>query len=235
MAIKKGYPWHKFFFTTCGVILSGMIGSRIYGILSNLELYRDLPSLKYLLMNWETGSAGAYLGGALGFMVISKYNKLDTWKVLDIYAPVLAFSLFIGRIGCFLSGCCYGKISSVPWAVSFPPSSVVYQRQRIDGLISSYAEYSLPVHPTQLYESLFGLILFLFLLSKSKKTHDNGVLMLIFLTAYSSFRFLIEFLRADNLPVIGPFSLPQLLYFMIFVLCLVFYYLKMPHYNGTSK
>ena len=80
--------------------------------------------------------------------------------MLDVAAPAVAIGAAVGRIGCFLNGCCDGTICTLPWGVQFPAGSHAWMRQLNAGLISEAAPLSLPVHPTQLYAAIaaFGVL-----------------------------------------------------------------------------
>ena len=106
-----------------------------------------------------------------------------TEKSGNLFAPAIALALTIGRLGCLLGGCCYGVPTGLPWGVDFG-----------DGITR---------HPTQLYESVFALALCVFLLAVRRRFNEPGRLFGIFMLAYFSFRFLIEFLRAGDVTAIG--------------------------------
>lgn len=222
-ATKKSYSAFKFLGLTLLVVLFSVAGARIYAVILDILQFHYFPSLKEIVTTHKTGSFGFYFGGFFGVLLISSYFKFDKKKVLDIYAPFLALSLVLGRTGCFLSGCCYGKISNVPWAISFPPPSLVFQKQRLAGLVTPFDNSSLPVHPTQLYEAFVGLVLFIILLILKKRIKINGIQILLFFLVYSFFRFFIEFFRADNFPFLGILSLPQFLSIIIFLISLAYF------------
>lgn len=123
---------------------------------------------------------------ALIFTILyAKVIRFSPLRLLDHFAIGATIMSAIGRVGCFLSGCCYGKETELPWGVHFP---------RVNGY----------VHPTQVYHGLFEALLLtpflLFLLAKSKK---NGTVFWSFVCIYSLFRFLIEFLRTNPQAWIG--------------------------------
>ncbi|MBM4306741.1 MAG: prolipoprotein diacylglyceryl transferase, partial [Deltaproteobacteria bacterium] len=102
----------------------------------------------------------------------------------DISAISIALGLFFGRIGCFFAGCCYGKETSLPWGITFTDPN-------------SLARLNINLHPTQVYEAIASLALFLFLDWKRKKKTFEGQVFWLFLLLYSVIRFLIEFWRDD--------------------------------------
>lgn len=166
------------------VVISSIAGSRLLFVLVNLEAFRNDPLQVFRV--WEGGLV--FYGGLLLAAVVSlgylKWSRLPVWKVADLLSPPIALGLFFGRIGCFFAGCCYGKETSLPWAVTFTDPN-------------SLARLNVSLHPTQIYEALVSLLLFLFLGWKGKKRAFDGHIFFFFLLLYSVLRFTIEFLRDD--------------------------------------
>lgn len=210
IAVRRGHSGTRFFLATLLTVFISLAGARLYGL---FLIRAASPGISFvdLVQLGETGSFGAYLGGILGAVGAARLLKLDALGVLDIYAPCMALSVGLGRIGCFLAGCCYGEITSLPWAVAFPRGSAVYVQHQIAGMLSPHAALSLPVHPTQLYEALFGLSIAAFLFHAARTIRGKGGLIAAFLVAYSCFRFFIEFIRADRELALGPLSVAQIL------------------------
>jgi len=102
----------------------------------------------------------------------------------DLISPLIALGLFSGRIGCFLAGCCYGKETSVGWAVVFTNPD-------------SLARLNVPLHPTQLYEAADGLVLFFLLSWMERRKSFDGQIFWLFVLLYSITRFFVEIFRGD--------------------------------------
>jgi phosphatidylglycerol:prolipoprotein diacylglycerol transferase len=206
-------------------LITGIIGARILFVLLNLDYYSR--HLFESIMFWQGGLVyygGIILGVFCGILFL-KVRKLNIWKVVDICAPSLAIGQAIGRIGCFLNGCCFGR--PVSWGIKFPPRSFASYEQFSQGLIKSVNEYSLSIHPTQLYSSLNALIIFLILILVRRKKKFNGELFWLYLLLYTVTRFGIEFLRGDDR---GPiffnlFSISQLISVGIFILALLIFFI----------
>lgn len=168
-----------------------------------------------------------YLGGFVGAVVCAVwYTRRHHQSVLgvgDLFAPYLALVQGIGRIGCFLFGCCYGKLCSMPWGVRFPLDSPAFYDHWNHGLISSTATQSLPVHPTQLYESLFCFAHFGILLLIRKYQGFRGQLAICYLMFYSVGRFTIEFFRGDERGSFYFLSTSQWLTLLLFAVGLIGY------------
>jgi phosphatidylglycerol:prolipoprotein diacylglycerol transferase len=174
-------------------LITGIIGARILFVLRNLNYYLLHPF--EMIMFWQGGLiySGGLILGTLCAILFLKVRKVPIWKVADICAPSLAIGQAIGRIGCFLNGCCFGK--PVSWGIKFPPGSFASYEQFSQGLIKSVNEYSLPIHPTQLYHSFTALIIFLILILVRRKKKFNGELFFLYLLLYAITRSAIQFLR----------------------------------------
>ncbi|RJP27097.1 MAG: prolipoprotein diacylglyceryl transferase [Candidatus Omnitrophota bacterium] len=180
------------------IVISAMAGSRVLLVIVNWDYYAANPS--QILFSRE---AGVYLGGFLAailfsFPYIRKHDK-SILGIADLFSPYLALSHGIGRIGCFLFGCCYGSRCNLPWAVQFPQDSPAFVDQWNQSLLDAGAMHSLPVHPTQLYSAFFNFTLCILLLTIRKRQRFRGQLAFSYLTMYGGGRFLIEFVRGDQL------------------------------------
>lgn len=173
------------------VIAAGIVGARLGYVLFHLEEFKGNWTATF--NPFQSGTfgiaglnlyTGVILATAAGFYYMHKV-KLPFWKTADIFAPTVAFGIFLTRIGCFLNGCCYGTPTALPWGVTFPPGSIP------DAQFGAQA-----IHPTQLYSSLFGLLLFGFLVWHNKRKKFDGSGFSILLMADSLFRFFIEFIRS---------------------------------------
>jgi phosphatidylglycerol:prolipoprotein diacylglycerol transferase len=224
-AEKKGLDLKKVFYSSLIIIISAAVSSRIFVIIQNFENYStDLLSIFYF---WKGGTAstGAYIGGFIALILLTKFYKIPVKRFLDCIAIPVSAAIFFGRIGCFLNGCCYGKKSDLPWAMHFPDGSGPYYDQLQSGLITPN-QLSLPVHPTQLYEALYALVLFFFLMLYKKYQKLDGELFAVLFIIYPLGRFLNEFLRADDRGSFLIFSSPQLLSIVAIIISVGFLYLK---------
>lgn len=170
------------------VLISGMLGSKLFMLVVESPQYSLRPS--GLLSIAQSG--GVFYGGLIvGTMTAFWYarrHSLPAWRAADALGPAMAIGSAIGRLGCLAAGCCHGRPTDVPWAVSFSdPYSALHQETPLNT----------PLHPTQLYESLATLAMFAFLLALSKRKRFEGQVILTYFAAYSVARFLIEFFRGD--------------------------------------
>jgi prolipoprotein diacylglyceryl transferase len=170
------------FLIAFGAFLGSSLGAKLLEITINAE-YINLKNGLILFLYSGRTVIGGLIGGTVGVWITKKIIGLKE-KRGNLFAPAIAIGLAIGRIGCFLNGCCYGSPSSLPWAVDFG-----------DGI---------PRHPTQLYESMFMFILFFILqfgIDESKAL--PGYLFKLLMIIYFIFRFLIEFIRVEKQAIIG--------------------------------
>ncbi len=172
-----------------GALLGGAAGAR---------LFCAVPGwIRGLGAQGGSGIYGGLLGGALGLALAARFKRLDALGILDAAASVAPAGFVLGKIGCFLAGCCYGRPCGVPPGVRFPPGSLAFETHRSAGLIPQGGSASLPVHPTQLYEAAFGLALLAGLWLLRGILRRRGSTLLAFIILYSAWRFGIEFLRDD--------------------------------------
>jgi phosphatidylglycerol:prolipoprotein diacylglycerol transferase len=183
-ARKEGISVERVVELFCLSIFSAIIGARGLYVLLDLPLFLGDPSKIFRV--WEGGLV--FYGGlilSLGAgLIYMRWYRMPIWKMADLFAPAIALGLSLARIGCFMAGCCYGKETSLPFGVTFTDPH-------------SLARLGVPLHPTQLYEAVAGLALFLFLIWTEKRKSFDGQVFWLFLLLYSLLRFLIEFLRDD--------------------------------------
>jgi phosphatidylglycerol:prolipoprotein diacylglycerol transferase len=163
---------------------------------------------------WRGGLAyyGGFIFAAAFGLYYARKHRLGMWRMADLASPWIAFGLAVTRIGCFLNGCCYGKLSHLPWAARFPPGSVVHRAQ-VDAHLIAPTAAALPVHPTQLYLAALNLLTFflLYFVIRPRKRWD-GQLFAWLLIFKGVFRSLVEIWRDDERGVIGGWlSTSQLL------------------------
>ena len=201
------------------MLVFGMMCGRIAYIIVNPNEFSTWMS--YINI-WQGGliSWGVLLGVILGVIaskLSSKIKSAEFYEIIDLMAPYLILAIAIGRIGCFLRGCCFGIPSDLPWAVSYSKEAAV--------------------HPTQLYHSIADFIIFFLLLKlrkKKEKIKENntdskysffkthGSIFIMFLILYSAERFFIDFLRYHPAgEYFAGFSITQMVFFGLFVLSLV--------------
>jgi len=169
------------FYLMVGVI----VGGRILYVIFHWHQYEN--DLFGIIRIWEGGMMffGGFIGAILAGFIYLRKQKISVLEVADIIAPAIALGEFFTRIGCFLNGCCFGTPSTLFWAIKFPPHCVAGSSP-----VSQYA-----LHPTQIFSSLFGLVLFFFLNIRLKRSHKTGEIFAFYLIFSGVFRFGVDFIR----------------------------------------
>lgn len=182
---RKGIEAEKIMDLGLYVLAAAIVGSRLFEVAVNYRSYLADPVEIFKI--WKGGLVfyGGFIGAvATGIWFLRRHN-LPVWRVGDIAAPSIALGQAIGRLGCFEAGCCYGKPTDLPWAVTFTHPDTL-------------AIMGVPVHPTQLYESIGTLLLFIALFAYRKRIAFDGQLFWLYVMGYSVLRFCLEFLRGDT-------------------------------------
>jgi phosphatidylglycerol:prolipoprotein diacylglycerol transferase len=188
---------------------AAVIGARLLYVFTNID---RVDSFWFIFRVWEGGMVayGGFIGGFIGSTVFCRLKGIRLLAWADCAVPSLCTGLMITRIGCLLYGCDFGKPWESPWAIHFPAGSPAFNQQRVEGLLGPEATHSLGVHPTQLYESLNGLILLglCFLVRRYRKF--SGEVFVAWMMGYAVLRYFVETLRADEQRGnIGPLSTSQ--------------------------
>ncbi|MBN2059744.1 MAG: prolipoprotein diacylglyceryl transferase [Deltaproteobacteria bacterium] len=167
------------------IILSGLIGSHLAYVFMNLSYYRGNPF--DILKIWDGGLvfSGGLIAVAATMFIYAKKKKLSVWRIGDLWSPAAALGQAIGRVGCFMAGCCFGRPTHLIWGVTFRNPE-------------SLAPLNIPLHPTQLYSALSGFIIFIILSLLSAKKKFEGQIFIWFLILHSTARLLLERFRGDN-------------------------------------
>lgn len=180
------------------MVFGGLVGGRLLFVAINWKFYALHPLSVFNLSEGGMAFQGAlFVSVAFGELVCAG-KKISFWKVVDILAPYLALAHSIGRIGCFLNGCCYGKAACCFPGVIFPGDDVY----RI---------------PTQIYSSAGLLAIFVFLIWLRAKKKFDGHLFSVYLMSYSLFRCFMDNFRGDELVRVNGYTLSQVLSAVIFL------------------
>lgn len=178
---RRGLDASAIYIIAAVAAISGVLGARVFYVLGNLEMFQG---------NWgqllDLNFRGLVFYGGLVFAVpacvlVTRALKLPVGAVADAIGLAIPLCLAIARVGCFLNGCCGGKPSGLPWAVTFPGSATA-------------------VHPTQLYEMILDLFAFAFLIWVRKRLYRDWGLFLLSMASYGTIRFVMEFYRFHTDP-----------------------------------
>lgn len=142
---------------------------------------------------------GGFVGASVAAWFVLKRDRFPFWKAADMAGFAVPLGLAFGRMGCLLAGCCFGATCDLPWSVSFPWLSPASEAQYKAHLLPTAHMWSLPVHPTQIYESAASLAIAAFcMVGVHPRKRYDGQVFVSFLVLYAVARFLIEFLRRDD-------------------------------------
>ena len=150
---------------------------------------------------WRGGLTyyGGFIAASLTAIVFCRINKLNIWRIADLYGYGTALGLFWGRMGCFYNGCCFGKATSGAMGVVFPPGGHTWRHQLEAGLLGSGATACLPVHPTQLYSALLNLsVFFVVYFGIRPRKRFDGQVFFGFILLKAITRAVVEVFRDDD-------------------------------------
>jgi phosphatidylglycerol:prolipoprotein diacylglycerol transferase len=175
-------------------ILSGILGARLFYVLANWRVYLKAPW--EILAIWHGGQIfyGGLIVGIVALCWLARRRRFPIPAFADFAITGVPLGHAIGRLGCFMNGCCFGRASDMPWAVSFAAGDAV-------GLG--------PVHPTQLYEAIANLGVYAVLLWFYHRRRRDGTVMALYLLLYPVSRFLLEFTRGDPRQHLGALTIAQ--------------------------
>jgi len=207
----EGLEWSRetiqdyFVWAIAGLLIGARLG---YVLCYNLEYFAAHPL--YIIFPFDlsdgfrfVGISGmSYHGGLVGIVLASVWfcrrQAIRFWRFADLFSPAIPLGYTFGRIGNFLNGELYGRVTDVWWGMYFPMDPLLRLR-----------------HPSQLYEAFFeGIVLFVILWSIRKKSRFDGFLLCLYLIGYGAVRFCIEFFREPDPQlglVMGMFSMGQVL------------------------
>ena len=186
-------------------LISGILGARILYVALNINFFIANPSNIFMINRGGLVFYGGFIGALIAGIIYARAVKVSILDAADLIVPFAALGHAIGRIGCFLNGCCYGKLTDSFIGVVFPNTFV-------------------KVYPSQLFSSAGLLIIFAILFRMQKHRRFKGQVLALYLISYGAFRFLIEFTRGDMLPVFYDITVTQIISLVI-MLCGINLYL----------
>lgn len=168
------------------IVFASVIGARLFHVFFEELPYYMIHPAKILAV-WEGGYTlyGAILSSIVAIYLYCQNKRIRFLHFVDYSAPATALGIAVGRIGCFLAGCCWGRVCNLPWAVTFTdPHSFTSAR-------------NIPLHPAQLYEAFGAFMLYLYLNYRMEHRKYDGQLFFHGLILYSMLRFTVEYFRGD--------------------------------------
>jgi phosphatidylglycerol---prolipoprotein diacylglyceryl transferase len=187
--LLQGIPPEKVLDSGPWLILGAIVGARALYVVSYWEKLMETPL--FPRMPWteifmiQRGGL-VYYGGLIGAIasgvIYIRLRRLPIWKFADTMAPSIALGYVPGRIGCLMNGCCYGKPTSLPWGIEFP---------------AGHEMHRIPIHPTQVYDSVLNLLLYLALAWLYRRKKFDGQIFALYLLGYAVARSVVEMFRGD--------------------------------------
>jgi phosphatidylglycerol---prolipoprotein diacylglyceryl transferase len=170
------------------LMISGIAGARLGYVLANIGVFMKNPIDIARIDKGGLVFFGGLIGAGIAVIVFAAVKKEKLWPLADFTVSALPLGHAIGRIGCFLNGCCYGTPSNLPWSVKM------------------HGEYR---HPVQLYESILNLGVYFILLAVYRRKPPGGRVFALYLLLYPTERFMLEFLRGDERLLVGTLNAAQ--------------------------
>jgi phosphatidylglycerol:prolipoprotein diacylglycerol transferase len=173
------------------IIFSALVGAKLILLFSNYQYYSQ--NLREIFSLSTLRSTGVYYGGLLLALIAAAVfilkKRLPALSIADLAAPGIALGQAIGRLGCLSAGCCYGKPTRLPWGITFRN---LYSYDNVG------VPLNVPLHPTQIYDAIGALCLFIFLTWRLTRKHVAGQVILEYAALYALLRFIVEFFRDDD-------------------------------------
>src|SRR5215831_7611389 len=183
------------------IIISALVGAKLLLLVTDFRTFRADPRELLTLAR----SGGVFYGGLILAVAVALWYirriGLPLWTTCDVFAPGIALGHVVGRLGCFFAGCCWGKPTTVPWAITFTDP---YAAANVG------TPLNVPLHPTQLYEAAAeALILVVLLMTESRGRRFPGRTFWVYMLLYAVSRYIIEMFRGDPRGSILIFSTSQ--------------------------
>ena len=186
------------------IMVTGILGARAAYVMTEWSYFAAHPLEIVRVDRGGLVYYGGMLSAGLALVVFARRRRIALPALMDFVITAVPLGHALGRVGCFLNGCCYGARFDGPWAVRFPAQSLPWEDELHAGLIGPGAPMSLPLHPVQLYESALNLAVFALLAwhYRRQRVHDGQTLALYLLT-YPLGRLALEFLRGHEQVWVG--------------------------------
>lgn len=185
------------------VIVSALLGAKLLLLIVDFDVFRRNPAELWTLLR----SGGVFYGGLVVATVVgiwyARRHRLPMWQTADVVAPGIALGHVVGRMGCVLAGCCYGKPTSLPWGITF---------DNIFAATNVGTPLHVALHPTQLYDAGVNFLILLVLLATERRGRTfPGRTFWVYILLYAVSRFAVEFFRGDPRGMLGGFATSQVI------------------------
>jgi phosphatidylglycerol:prolipoprotein diacylglycerol transferase len=198
------------------IIISALVGAKLLLLVTDFRTFTSNPRELLTLAR----SGGVFYGGLILAVVVALWYirkiGLPLWTTCDVFAPGIALGHVVGRFGCLFAGCCYGKVTHVPWAITFHDR---FANENVG------TPLDVPLHPTQLYEAGAEFLILLLLLGIERRNRGfPGRTFWLYMLLYGVSRFIIEFYRGDERGTVFMFSTSQFISVLLVPLAIVMLY-----------
>ena len=212
-ARKRGLDPNRVMDLGIWIIVSALLGAKLLLLVVEFDKFSGDPRE---LLNLAR-SGGVFYGGLIAAVGVALWylrrHRMPMWTVTDVFAPGIALGHVVGRLGCLFAGCCFGRPTNVPWAITFHSE---FAARNVG------TPLGIPLHPTQLYEAGAEFIILLILLATERRGgYFPGRTFWTYMLLYGISRFIIEFYRYDPRGMVGIFSTSQFVSLLIVPLSLI--------------
>ncbi|HUE35842.1 MAG TPA: prolipoprotein diacylglyceryl transferase [Candidatus Acidoferrum sp.] len=189
-ARRENIPGDRIIDIVTWLMVGSIIGARVVYVTTYWHEEFAVAPWTEIFAVWHGGLVyyGGLIGGLVAGVLYIWWKKMPLWKTADVLAPSIALGSFFGRAGCLLNGCCYGRQTDMPWAITFTnPLAHDF----------SNTPLNVPLHPTEIYDGLLNLALYVFLAWLFRHKKFDGEVIATYLICYSILRSIVEHYRGD--------------------------------------
>ncbi len=185
------------------VMVAGVVGARVAFVAAEWPSFAKDPAAIIRIDQGGLVFFGGFIAAVGAAAVFARLRHIRVWELFDFAATSIPLAHAFGRLGCFLNGCCYGRLCTGWPGVQYPRitntghESAVWRDHMDAGLLDRAHLHSHPVHPVQLYEAGLSLILFAILIWLYRRKHREGAVASVYLVGYAAIRFVVETFRGD--------------------------------------